>query len=142
MVLDFRNGAWKFQPTSQVTGDGAVVATFENTRPANEDPQDVGGDIRLATFNVLNYFPTTGEEFVGSGLGTCTFFTDRDGNPIANDSCNPNGPRGAANTVNLERQQAKIVTAINRSTRASSRSRSSRTPRSSTRTATSRSPSW
>ena len=70
VVLDFRNNVWKFQPTSPVTDDGADVATFENTRPANEDPQDVGGDIRLATFNVLNYFPTTGEEFVASGLGT------------------------------------------------------------------------
>ena len=114
VVLDFRNNIWKFQPTSPVTDDGATVATFENTRPANEDPQDVGGDIRLATFNVLNYFPTTGEEFVASGLGTCTYFNDRDGNPIANNSCNPNGPRGAANTENLQRQQAKIVTAINR----------------------------
>ncbi len=74
----------------------------------------MGGDIRLATFNVLNYFPTTGEEFVASGLGTCSYFTDRDGNNIANNTCNPNGPRGAANQVNLERQQAKIVTAINR----------------------------
>ena len=114
VVLDFRNNIWKFQPTTPVTGEGASVATFENTRPANENPQDVGGDIRLATFNVLNYFPTTGEEFVASGLGTCTFFNDRDGNPIANNSCNPNGPRGAANTENLERQQAKIVTAINK----------------------------
>ena len=101
VVLDWRNNVWKFQPTTRVTGDGASVATFENTRPANNNPQDVGGDIRLATFNVLNYFPTTGEEFVSSGLGTCTYFNDRDGNPIANNTCNPNGPRGAANTENL-----------------------------------------
>ena len=87
---------------------------FAQDRAANAAPQDVGGDIQLATFNVLNYFPTTGEEFVASGLGTCTFFNDRDGNPIAINSCNPNGPRGAANTENLERQQSKIVTAINR----------------------------
>ena len=92
VVLDFRNNIWKFQPTAPVTGEGASVATFENTRPANANPQDVGGDIRLATFNVLNYFPTTGEEFVASGLGSCTYFNDRDGNPIANNSCNPNGP--------------------------------------------------
>ena len=43
-------------------------------------PQEVGGDVKLATFNVLNFFPTTGEEFVTAGLGTCTYFTDRDGN--------------------------------------------------------------
>jgi 5'-nucleotidase len=115
VVLDWRNNTWKFQPTTQVTGDGASVATFENTRLANGNPQDVSGDIRLATFNVLNYFPTTGQEFVGLAPGnTCTYFNDRDGNPIANNACNPNGPRGAANTENLTRQQSKIVTAINR----------------------------
>ncbi len=115
VVLDWRNNVWKFQPTQRVTGDGASVATFENTRPANNNPLDVGGDIRLATFNVLNYFPTTGQEFVGLAPGnTCTYFNDRDGNPIANNTCNPNGPRGAANTANLARQQSKIVSAINR----------------------------
>ena len=61
---------------------------FEQTRAAA--PQNVGGDVKLATFNVLNFFPTTGEEFVASGLGTCTFFTDRDGNhDLATTRCNP-----------------------------------------------------
>ena len=62
---------------------------------------------------MLNFFPTTGEEFVASGLGTCTYYTDRDGNPISNNRCNPNGPRGAANDANLVRQRDKIVSAIN-----------------------------
>ena len=64
------------------------------------------------TFNVLNYFTTTGQAWVGTGQ-TCTFFNDRERNPITNNSCTANGPRGAAHTANLERQQAKIVTAIN-----------------------------
>ena len=115
LVLEYRNSAWNLQPTSPVTDDGADVATFTNTRtPA---PEDVGGDIRLATFNVLNYFPTTGADFEASGLGTCSYYTDRAGDRVTVNRCgtddNP-GPRGAADDVNLERQQAKIVTAINK----------------------------
>ena len=113
VILDFRNNNWKFQPQQQVTNTGATVATFANTRNANLAPRTVGGDISLATFNVLNYFNTTGEEWVSSGRGTCTYFTDRAGTPIANNACAPDGPRGAATTVSLNRQQAKIVTAIN-----------------------------
>ncbi len=112
VILEYRNSLWKFQPTSQITGDGSSTATFENTR--TNAPQSVGGDIRLATFNVLNYFPTTGAEFVSSSLGTCTYYTDRAGNPITVNSCTNNGPRGAANDENLQRQQAKIVAAINK----------------------------
>lgn len=112
VVLEYRNGLWKFQPTSQVTDEGASTATFTNTRTAA--PEEVGGDIRIATFNVLNYFPTTGQEYVDSGKGTCTYYTDRAGNPITVNSCTDNGPRGAANEENLQRQQDKIVTAINK----------------------------
>lgn len=113
VVLDFRNGGWNFQPTQQLTAanaDTVQPATFEDTRtPA---PENVGGDVRLASFNVLNYFTETGEDWIADG-GTCTFFTDRDGNPITDNSCNDPGPRGAANDVNLQRQQAKIVSAVN-----------------------------
>ena len=37
----------------------------------------MGGDVKLATFNVLNYFTTTGDSLTG-----CTSYTDRDGDPI------------------------------------------------------------
>ena len=111
VVLEFRNSQWKFQPRRQVTGAGASTAAFENTRTAA--PGQVGGDIRLATFNVLNYFPTTGVEFDAMPNTTCTFFRDRDGQLTTVNSCNPNGPRGAADPANLARQQAKIVRAIN-----------------------------
>jgi predicted extracellular nuclease len=106
-------GTWRILPQSQIVGDPTGQIDVEQTRADNLAPQDVGGDVKLATFNVLNYFPTTGEEFVSSGLGTCTFYNDRAGNPITNNQCNPNGPRGAANDVNLQRQQDKIVAAIN-----------------------------
>jgi 5'-nucleotidase len=112
VVLEFRNNLWKFQPRRQITGAGASTATFQNTRTAA--PEEVGGDIRLATFNVLNYFPTTGVEFDDlAPANTCTFFRDRDGQLTTVNSCNPSGPRGAANEANLTRQQAKIVRAIN-----------------------------
>ncbi len=110
VILDYRNNAWKFQPTQQVTGEGAEVATFANTRTPAPDP--VGGAVRLATFNVLNYFNTTGVDFVAAG-GTCTYYVDRVDDPVTDRSCNPDGPRGAAEAEDLIRQQDKIVAAIN-----------------------------
>ncbi|KRE96213.1 hypothetical protein ASG76_04030 [Nocardioides sp. Soil774] len=111
VIFTFGFNAWRILPQTQVVGDSTGAIDFTQTRPAA--PQNVGGDVKLATFNVLNFFPTTGEEFVTSGLGTCTYFRDRDGNNITNNSCNPNGPRGAANDANLQRQRDKIVAAIN-----------------------------
>ncbi|SEA53509.1 ExeM/NucH family extracellular endonuclease [Leifsonia sp. 21MFCrub1.1] len=107
VVLDYRNNTWKFQPTGELTpanADAVQPVTFTNTRTAA--PGNVGGDLRLATFNVLNYFTTTGDQLSG-----CTFYTDRDGNPITvNSGCDA---RGAADAANLKRQQDKIVAAIN-----------------------------
>jgi 5'-nucleotidase len=118
VILDFRFALWNFQPTRQVTDDGSAVATFSDTRTGNEQPAQVGGQIRIATFNVQNYFPLTGADYVAKGLGTCTYFTDRQGNRIAVNTCTGTdgspGPRGAADDANFARQQAKIVTGINR----------------------------
>ncbi|MBG6085188.1 ExeM/NucH family extracellular endonuclease [Zhihengliuella flava] len=113
VVLHYSFDEWRFQPQGQVTGaaDEDVPVTFDNTR--EETPAEVGGDITLSSFNVLNYFPTTGEEFVAELGGTCSWYTDRDGEPVATNRCNPNGPRGAADSEDLERQEAKIVAAIN-----------------------------
>jgi 5'-nucleotidase len=117
VVLDYRNSLWNFQPTQQVTDDGAAVATFSDTRTGNAQPADVGGT-RLATFNVENYFPTTGAAYTAAGLGTCSYYNDRDGNHITVNTCTGTdgsaGPRGAADDVNFARQQHKIVTGINR----------------------------
>ena len=110
---------WTLEPLAQVTGTGEDVVSFSDTRADNLAPKQVGGDIRIATFNVLNYFPTTGEEFVGQLGGKCTFYTDRAGNNIATNQCGyastsaGDGPRGAADAANLKRQQDKIVHAIN-----------------------------
>ncbi|HJH12036.1 MAG TPA: ExeM/NucH family extracellular endonuclease, partial [Brevibacterium ravenspurgense] len=64
------------------------------------------GDMTLASFNVLNYFPTTGDTEKG-----CKAYTDREGNPVGSNYCTP---RGAYNEENFKRQQAKIVAAINK----------------------------
>ncbi|RWR22232.1 ExeM/NucH family extracellular endonuclease [Microbacterium enclense] len=106
VVMDYRNNVWKLQPTTQLTVDNDASvspATFSNVRqPA---PAAVGGDIKVATFNVLNYFTTTGDSLSG-----CSYYTDRAGAPITvNTGCDA---RGAANATNLKRQQDKIVTAI------------------------------
>ena len=113
VILDYRNSTWKLQPTTQLTADNAATvqpATFADTRPAA--PQAVGGKLTVASFNVLNFFPETGEDFVADG-GTCSFYSNREGDRVTVNSCNGNGPRGAADQANLGRQRAKIVAAIN-----------------------------
>jgi predicted extracellular nuclease len=120
VILEWRFSLWNFQPAQQVTGDGAGVATFTDTRTGNQQPANVGGSVRLATFNVENYFPMTGQRYVAAGLGTCTYFNDRAGNHIGVNTCTGTdgsaGPRGAADDANFQRQQSKIVTGINRLT--------------------------
>lgn len=109
VILDFRNNAWKFQPTQQLTVDNKDTvqpATFENTRTAA--PEAVGGNVKISSFNVLNYFTTTAES-----VGCTSTYKDREGNPITADTCPSPGPRGAADAENLQRQQAKIVAAVN-----------------------------
>ncbi|MFW6187322.1 MAG: ExeM/NucH family extracellular endonuclease, partial [Actinomycetota bacterium] len=105
VVLSYSFDEWRLQPTTHLTGDNAEDAPVvaQNTRtPA---PEDVGGDLQLATFNVLNYFTTTGDELAG-----CSYYTDRAGDPITvRGGCDA---RGAAEQEDLERQQAKIVAAI------------------------------
>ena len=96
----------------QVTGDGRDVATFENTRP-HAAPADVGGDLQLGTFNVLNYFHDHRRRLRGRGLGACTYYHDRDDDPVTVNSCTPNGPAARPSSATSRRQQAKIVAAIN-----------------------------
>ncbi|MGA8255246.1 MAG: ExeM/NucH family extracellular endonuclease [Nocardioides sp.] len=106
LVLDYRFG-WKLQPRTQVVGEPNGLVDFEQDRPAA--PEDVGGDLTLGTFNVLNYFTT-----LGADLGTaCTRYNDREGNPVTVNSCPGAGPRGAWDDANFQRQQAKIVNSIN-----------------------------
>ena len=114
MIYSDGFGTRRLIPLQQVTDDGTSAGVdFSNNRPAG--PADVGGDIKLATFNVLNFFPVSAAEYVALNPATnaCTAFLDREDNPIAVNSCTPNGPRGAWDDTNLRRQRIKIVHAIN-----------------------------
>ena len=114
MIYSDSFGTRRLIPVQQVTDDGTSVGVdFTNNRPAGAAA--VGGDIKLATFNVLNFFPVSAAEYVAlnPATNTCTAFLDRDDNPIAVNSCNPNGPRGAWDDTNLRRQRSKIVKSIN-----------------------------
>jgi len=78
-VLGYGFGLWRLQPS-----DGTAEGTFapQDTRPAA--PDEVGGDVQVAAFNVLNYFLTFQ---------------------------NPPG-RGARRAEQFEKQANKIVPAI------------------------------
>ena len=112
-MLDYRNSLWKFQPTSAMTADNAATvqpATFPNTRTAA--PEHVDGALKIASFNVLNYFNETGSAYAAAGH-TCTSYKDRDGNPVTVNDCGADGPRGAWDDANRQRQRDKEVKAIN-----------------------------
>ncbi|WP_269938988.1 ExeM/NucH family extracellular endonuclease [Arthrobacter sp. HY1533] len=109
VIFDNRNNAYKFQPLQALTPDNAATVqpiAFGNNRVAA--PAAVGGDLKVASFNVQNYFTQTGDM-----NASCQFYNDRAGNPIAvRTGCEQ---RGAANAENLKRQQDKIVAGINTS---------------------------
>lgn len=72
-----------------------VAPVFERTHPRTAAPAPVGGNVKVASFNVLNYFTTVDQ----SGA-----------------SCFPSGTRsdcrGADSALEFSRQQAKIVAAL------------------------------
>ena len=137
MIYSDSFGTRRLIPVEQVTDDGTSVGVdIENTRPAGAAA--VGGDIKLATFNVLNFFPVSAAEFVAlnPATNTCTPFLDRDDNPIAVDSCNPNGPRGAWDDTTCAASAARSSSRSTRSTPTWCPWRRSRTRCSSAATAT------
>ncbi len=103
VIFEYRFNTWNFQPTEQVIGTKNAPTTFATTR--TNQPTDVGGDVKVATFNVLNYFTSLGEN-----EDKCKGYNDREGNPITANRCDV---RGAYRAEDLQRQQEKIVAAIN-----------------------------
>ncbi len=109
---------YRFQPLSTVVGPAntASPAAFEDTRtdaPADGRVDPAGtADLRVASFNVLNYFTTLADaDDDGSADGSCEGYYDRD-----DDGNNVRGGcdiRGAWDPLDLQRQQEKIVAAIN-----------------------------
>jgi predicted extracellular nuclease len=79
-VLGFGFGNYRIQPT--------IAPNFVDANPRTAAPDPVGGNVKVASFNVLNYFN-------GDGLGG--------GFPTA---------RGANTSEEFERQSAKIVSAL------------------------------
>ncbi|WP_129338771.1 ExeM/NucH family extracellular endonuclease [Cellulomonas endophytica] len=105
VVVDYRNNAWKLNPTAPVVDEDSEPVTFEDTR--TQAPEAVGGDLTVASFNVLNYFTT-----LGTADASCVPYTapgSTDGVTV-NTGCDQ---RGAWDGEDLDRQQAKIVAAIN-----------------------------
>jgi len=86
-ILDFYQGLYRLQPT--------MGAIYEDTNPRTTAPEITEADLKVASFNVLNYFVTLDD-------GT-------------NDICGPSGTlecRGADTAEEFERQKAKIVAAM------------------------------
>ena len=84
-VLSYGFNEWRLQPTTPVTATTPELqrTTFKPTNPRTPAPEAVGGDIKVASFNVLNYFVHFGGD-----------------------------ARGADDEAGLAKQEAKIVSAI------------------------------
>ncbi|MEU4159620.1 ExeM/NucH family extracellular endonuclease [Actinoplanes sp. NPDC026670] len=84
-VLSYGFSEWRLQPATPVDSATPAISrtTFKASNPRTSAPAEVGGDIKVASFNVLNYFVHFGGE-----------------------------ARGAADEAAKEKQEAKIVSAI------------------------------
>ncbi|WP_394216638.1 ExeM/NucH family extracellular endonuclease [Brachybacterium vulturis] len=103
VVVAYSFDTWRLNTTTPWASHDTDGVDFGDTRAGA--PEAVGGDLQLATFNVLNYFTTLGADVPG-----CEPYTDRDGNPITvRGGCEL---RGAWDAPNLQRQESKIVEAI------------------------------
>jgi uncharacterized protein len=91
-------GLYRIHPSSLT----APIFTASNPRPAQ--PPSVGGNVKVAAMNVLNYFTTftNGQTADGATGQGCTL----DG-AVAAGNC-----RGATNLDEFQRQQTKIVNAL------------------------------
>ena len=85
-VMHYAFGLYRIQPTQG--------ANHNNTNPRTGSPEPVGGDLKVASFNVLNYFTTLDD--AGSICG-----------PLADQDC-----RGADNATEFTRQRDKIIAAL------------------------------
>ncbi len=95
-VLDYSYSLYRIHPT---TG-----ATYVDANPRTTAPEIIESDLKVVSFNVLNYFVTLDDDPV-----------DPDPSDDATDSCGPNGSldcRGADTAEEFERQKAKILAAM------------------------------
>ncbi|WP_188152374.1 ExeM/NucH family extracellular endonuclease [Teredinibacter waterburyi] len=87
--LHYAYDKWRIQPVP-----GVYDYRFNDNNPRTEAPLQGLGNLRIASFNVLNYFTT-----LDDGVAQC--------GPEANMDC-----RGANSVAELQRQQDKIVAAL------------------------------
>ena len=81
--------------------------SFDDTNPREATPEDVGGDLTLATLNVLNFF-TTLDTFPGNeGVGS-----DQSQDPRGADTNPQDAVDGVGATDEFDRQVEKLVTAL------------------------------
>jgi predicted extracellular nuclease len=85
-VMDYAFGLYKIQPTQG--------ADYVSVNARTLQPDDVGGSLKVASFNVLNYFST-----IDTGVFVC--------GPAQDQEC-----RGADTPEEFSRQRDKIVAAI------------------------------
>ncbi|WP_130013222.1 ExeM/NucH family extracellular endonuclease [Serinicoccus sediminis] len=104
VILDYRF-QWNYQPVAQVVGSESPVDPISSENDREYDAPEVGGNIQIGAFNVLNYFSDLGQDEEG-----CDYYADRFGNPVGTDFCEV---RGAWSEQAFADQQAKLVTAIN-----------------------------
>ncbi len=88
--------SYRLQPT--------VTPTFTRSNPRMAAPDNVGGNLKVASFNVLNFFTTftDGSTADGQAGQGCSL-----GGSVAAGNC-----RGASNAGEFQRQRAKIVEAM------------------------------
>lgn len=85
-VVNYTFSTYSVVPTADVA--------FEDDNARTATPEDVGGELKVSGFNVLNYFTTltsAGSEICGSGDNYC---------------------RGADDAAEFERQNAKLMSAL------------------------------
>jgi len=87
-ILDFYQGLYRVQPT--------MGASYEDTNPRTAAPDIIEADLKVASFNVLNYFVTLDG---GTSAWIC--------GPSGNMEC-----RGADTAEEFGRQRAKILAAL------------------------------
>jgi uncharacterized protein len=85
-VLDYSFGIYRIQPTQ--------AANHVSLNPRTAQPDDVAGDLKVASFDTLNYFTT-----LDNGVDIC--------GPATNQEC-----RGADNPTEFTRQRDKILAAL------------------------------
>jgi predicted extracellular nuclease len=85
-VLDYSFDLYRIQPTQG--------ADYTSANPRTDYPDGVGGNLKVASFNVLNYFTT-----IDTGAFIC--------GPAADQEC-----RGADTPEEFTRQRAKIIAAL------------------------------